>query len=249
MLAKEAGADPARNEEANSEALQEEQALWQLWLKEKTAALRTQLFFFYVQWSRMLAAKVLTAYPHPLAEWADYVNLASIGLLQAIDRFDVTLKTRFKSYAEPFVRGSILKGLACYVKDRQQASRDRLESLTSDNQFGENGNDFDRVVNAAVDMAFGYFLEMGIVNADPVDNSPLRIYEQEHRDQGLEQMVERLPERERQVIVGHYFQFLSFVDISQLMGVSKVRISQLHAQALKRIRQFYEALDNADGYF
>lgn len=227
----------------------EEQALWQLWLAHKDSATRTKLFFHYSQWARMLAGHVLARYPHPLAEWPDYVSLGSIGLLQAIDRFDATLQTRFQSYAEPFVKGAILKGLSCYVKDRQPVSRDRLESLSGEGRFGDADSDFERVVNAAVDLAFGYFLELGVVNAEPVDNSPLSVYEQEHRDQGLDLMVERLPEREKQVIVGHYYQFLSFVELSQLMGVSKSRISQLHGQALKRVRGFYEELGETDGYF
>lgn len=227
----------------------EEQVLWQQWLSHKSAATRTQLFFFYSQWARMLAGHILSRYPHPLAEWPDYVNLASLGLLQAIDRFEPVLQTRFQSYAEPFVKGAILKGLSCYVKDRQPVSRDRLESLSGDGRFGDGDSDFEKVVNTAVDLAFGYFLELGVVNAEPVDNSPLSVYEQEHRDQGLELMVGRLPERERQVIVGHYYQYLSFVELSQLLGVSKSRISQLHSQALKRVRGFYEALGDGGGYF
>lgn len=230
-------------------ALTDEQALWQLWLSHRDAVIRTKLFFFYSEWARMLAGQVLARYPHPLAEWPDYVSLGSIGLLQAIDRFDASLETRFQSYAEPFVKGAILKGLSCYVRDRQLASRDRLDSLSSEGRFAASDNDFERVVNAAVDLAFGYFLELGIVNAEPIDNSPLSIYEQEHRDQGLDLMVERLPERERQLIVGHYYQYLSFVELSQLMGVSKSRISQLHGQALKRVRRFYEELGDMDGYF
>lgn len=237
------------SEESAAPTLTDEQLLWQLWLSQGGAETRTKLFFFYSQWTRMLAGQIFVRYPHPLAEWPDYVSLGSVGLLQAIDRFDATLQKRFQSYAEPFVKGAILKGLSCYVRDRQLASRDRLDSLSSEGRFGASDSDFERVVNTAVDLAFGYFLELGIVNAEPIDNSPLSIYEQEHRDQGLDLMVERLPERERQVIVGHYYQYLSFVELSQLMGVSKSRISQLHGQALKRVRCFYEELGDADDYF
>ena len=188
-------------------------------------------------------------YPHPLAEWSDYVSLSSVGLLQAIDRFDASLPTRFQSYAEPFVQGAIIKGLSCYVRDRRLVTRDRLDSLSGERHPGSSDSEFERVVNAAVDLAFGYFLELGIVNSEPIDNSPLSIYEQEHRDQGLDLMVERLPERERQVIVGHYYQYLSFVELAQLMGISKSRISQLHGQALRRVRGFYEELGDTDDYF
>jgi len=227
----------------------DEQRLWHLWRSHKSAETRIRLFFVYSEWARMLATQVRNRYPHPLAEWPDYVNLSSMGLLQAIDRFDATLPTRFQSYAEPFVKGAMLKGLSCYVRDRQRVTRDRLGSLSGEGRFDNSDSDFESVVNAAVDLAFGYFLELGIVDAEPSDNNPLSIYEQEHRDQGLGLMLQRLPERERQVLVGHYYQHLSFVELSQLLCVSKSRVSQLHGQALKRVRRFYEELGDVDGYF
>ncbi|MFJ4374672.1 sigma factor-like helix-turn-helix DNA-binding protein [Pseudomonas japonica] len=57
------------------------------------------------------------------------------------------------------------------------------------------------------------------------DNSPLNAY------------VQRRPERERQIIVGHYFQQLSFWYLPEPLDVGKSRVSQLYGQALKRIRQ------------
>ncbi|MEK6788420.1 MAG: sigma-70 family RNA polymerase sigma factor [Pseudomonadota bacterium] len=230
-------------------AVTDEQMLWRCWLSHRDAAIRTKLFFFYSPWARLLARQVMACYPHPLAEWQDYANLSSMGLLQAIDRFDATVQTRFQSYAERYVKGSILKGLSCYVRDRQRVSRDRLDSFSGDGRFDANDGDLEQVVNAAVDMAFGYFLELGIVNAEPIDNSPFCIYQQGHRDQMLADMIHRLPEREQQVIVGHYYQHLSFIELSQLLDVSKSRISQLHTQALKRVRSFYEALDEVDRSF
>lgn len=222
----------------------EEAQLWRAWAESRTAAARTKLFFFYSHWGRSLAGMLLSRYPHPLAEWADYVNLASMGLLQAIDRFDPDKQARFQSYAEPYVRGAVLKGLACYVKDKRKVSRDRLESLTGEGRFADTDSDLEQVVNAAVDLAFGYFLELGIVSEEPEDNGPLRIYEQEHFSQGLDAMIRQLPEREQQIIVGHYYQHLNFVELSQLMGLSRPRVSQLHAQALKRVRGLFE--DSAD---
>lgn len=227
----------------------DEQLLWQLWANQKDAVTRSRLFFFYSPWVRMLARQLFARYPHPLADWLDYISLGSLGLLQAIDRFDASLQTRFQSYAEPFVKGAILKGLSCYVRDRQRVSRDRLDGLSGGGRFDANDSDLEQVVSVAVGLAFGYFLELGIVNAEPIDNSALSIYEQEHRDRGLSLMIERLPEREQQVLVGHYYQQLSFVELSQLMGVSKSRISQLHGQALKRLRDLHEEFGDIGEYF
>lgn len=218
----------------------EEQNLWRHWLATKEPATRTQLFFFHSPWARTLAGYLFSRYPHPLAEWADYLNLASMGLLQAIDGFDPLRQVRFRAYAEHFIKGAVLKGLSCYVKDNRPVSKDRLASISGANRFADTDADLELVVNAAVDLAFGYFLELGVLDQEPADNDPLSLYTQEAHDDGLSQLVEKLPANERQVIVGHYYQHLSFVALSELLGVSKSRVSQIHAQALKRIRRGYE---------
>lgn len=225
-------AEPTQNDE--------EQKLWRRWLATKEAAARSQLFFFHSPWLRTLAGYLFNRYPHPLAEWTDYFNLASIGLLQAIDGFDPLRQVRFRSYAEPFIKGAVLKGLSCYVKDSRPVSKDRLASISGAHRFADTDADLEQVVNAAVDLAFGYFLELGVLDQKPLDNDPLNFFTQEARDDSLSQLVEKLPDNERQVIVGHYYQHLSFVALSELLGLSKSRVSQIHAQALKRIRRGYE---------
>ncbi|MDH1108456.1 sigma-70 family RNA polymerase sigma factor [Pseudomonas otitidis] len=212
-----------------------EQSLWRRWLASKGAELRTQLFFFYSQWVRLLTAHLFTRYPHPLAEWHDYLNLASLGLLQAIDRFDPRLGSNFKAYAEPYIKGSVLKGLACYVKDRRTPATERLASITGAGE-AEGLSDLEHVANVAIDLAFGYFLELGVLDQEPVDNNPLSLYEAEREGQDMALLISQLSPGERQVIEGHYFQQLSFTEISELMGVSRSRVSQLHAGALKKIR-------------
>lgn len=63
----------------------EERQLWQQWLALRDADTRTRLFFHHSAWSRTVAGYYYNRYPHPLAEWHDYLSLTSQGLLQAID--------------------------------------------------------------------------------------------------------------------------------------------------------------------
>lgn len=214
--------------------------LWATWFAERSAAARTALFFCYADWVRMLASLVLARYPHRLAEWQDYVHFASLGLLKAIDRFNPAVQARFQTFAEPYVRGEILKGLSCYVKDgKAQAEFTSMGLFLDEAEVGE-WSAFDTVVNAAIDLAFGYFLELGVINEEPVDNDPLHLYTNDRQLDCLVDYVERLPTREREVVVAHYFQYLSVPEVAELLKLSQPRVSQLHRQALKRIRQWYE---------
>lgn len=215
-----------------------EESLWKAWEGQRNASSKAALFDFYAEWSRLLAGHYRSRYPHPLAEFSDYLSLSSLGLLQAIDGYDFSRGARFKSYAEPFIKGSILKGLACYVKERQRDSRGRVNSLMEDSE----GDDLEAIVNLAVGLAFGHFLELGILDLDSQADDPSSLYEHYKNGEILVHLVDQLSESERQVIAGHYYQQLSFVEISELLGVSKPRVSQLHGQALRNLRKLYESV-------
>jgi RNA polymerase sigma factor for flagellar operon FliA len=49
--------------------------------------------------------------------------------------------------------------------------------------------------------------------------------------------VQTLPERERLVVALYYVEHLTMKDIAAVLSVSETRVSQLHAQAVKRLRR------------
>jgi RNA polymerase sigma factor for flagellar operon FliA len=226
----------------DQDSLLEEQALWQAWATEKSAKIRMQLFAFYTHWIRMLTSIFYRRYPHPLAEWGDYMSLASIGLLQAIDRFDPSRKSRFKSYAEVYVKGNILKGLACYIKD-DQAIQERTQSIIDGYIIESEDLGLNEIANIASDLAMGYFIELD--SGDSSICNPADVYESTQMIDATTALIALLPDNQRQVIAGHYLHGLSFVEISGLMEISKSRVSQLHNRALKEMRGLYARLNSS----
>lgn len=213
---------------------QEEQSLWKEWVDSRDSDVRNRLFFFYGEWSRLLAGHLFKRYPHPLAEWNDYVNLSSIGLLQAIDRFEPRIGTKFKSFAEYYIRGSILKGLKCYIKDIRTSSTPAKDYQNQ--QFdSEEEPDLEELANTATGLAFGYFLELGVMDADLQQNTPHRNYHTERNMELLDEAIKSLSPNEQKVIICHYFQCLTLKEISTLLGISKPRTSQLHSNALRKM--------------
>jgi RNA polymerase sigma factor for flagellar operon FliA len=63
------------------------------------------------------------------------------------------------------------------------------------------------------------------------------------RDQraALARAVEQLPERERYIVSEHYFGDVKFKTLSETLGVSEPRVSQLHSRAMKRLREIVAA--------
>ena len=65
----------------------------------------------------------------------------------------------------------------------------------------------------------------------------------------LQQLVRRLPARERDVIQLHYQQGHTFDDIARNMGLTKGRISQIHKKAMSSLRQMLASRDPFDRAF
>jgi RNA polymerase sigma factor for flagellar operon FliA len=68
------------------------------------------------------------------------------------------------------------------------------------------------------------------------DNDPSETVNREHLSQLLTTAIDLLPERERLVLSLYYDEELHLKEIGAVLGVSESRVSQLHSQALARLR-------------
>jgi len=226
----------------------EAHALWQAWAKQPTPALRLQLFAHYAPWMRRVAGRYAKARP-ALTDFGDCLGCAAEGLLQAIDRYQPRDDARFTAYADLYIRGVIRRGMAPFCRDgEQRRQRDCARIAHHLPLHGDGAQALEALMNAAVDLAFGYFLETGIADESlPARQNPYAIHQQKQHVDFLHLYVERLPERERQLMQMHYFDHLDFAHIAAAMGVSRPRVSQLHAQALARLRGWFSEVERARG--
>jgi RNA polymerase sigma factor for flagellar operon FliA len=68
------------------------------------------------------------------------------------------------------------------------------------------------------------------------DADPAAIIEDKDLRSNLVQAIERLPERERLMMALYYDQDLNLREIGEVMGVTESRVSQIHTQAIARLR-------------
>ena len=213
--------------------------LWETWWRSRDNVTRNALFIHYSIWLRKITGSIMLRYQYPLAEWGDYIHLASLGLFFAIEKYEPKQNATFESYAYLCIKGQILNGLSNYTSE----SRKVMCSTYSTSRLEENEDESDtlsNVVNAVVGLALGHFLESGVHDEDTHASDPLNIYQNQQESAFLRALVMQLPEKEQFIIVGHYLHHMSFKEIGELISLSSVRISQLHHQALKRLRKIYE---------
>ena len=220
-------------------------ALWQALRELGDRSAREQLLVRYGELARIIAAKLYGNRPDDSVPFDDYLQYAHVGLLEALDRYDTNRGNSFESYSSHRIRGSILNGLSQQTELHAQRAHwreviaERRQSLaegTVDNPDKTTLEDFARL---AVGLAIGLMLDDP---AEPrVDESaeanPYSATELSQTRARVRVLVEQLPEREREIMREHYYVQREFQEIAASLGVTKGRVSQLHAQALQRIRR------------
>ena len=216
----------------------DESHLWQAYRRDGDRAAQTSLFQKYVPWSRAVARDVYRRVRIMQMDWADYAQNATVGLLEAMGRFDPARGIEFPAYAKPRVRGAVFNGLRCFLDDNQHGRTsgpsqpsDRLSDADSDGSEDL----LSAWVSAVSGLAVGFMLDSAAYREhNTLDAEPSQVLEQQQLESMLREVVAALPDNQRMVVELHYFQYLPFVEISRLMGLTKGRISQIHSAAIEK---------------
>ncbi|MES2442150.1 MAG: sigma-70 family RNA polymerase sigma factor [Pseudomonadota bacterium] len=220
-----------------------EASLWRRFRFERELRCREQIFSRYRPLARSLAMRHLRVRPRNGVEQGDMEQFAYEGLLHAIDRFDPLRGIPFGAYARRRIIGSIADGTAqmtevdAQYSYRRRAENERARSLGADPAAAD---PLRALADLATGLAIGLMLE-GTSLVEPADGA-------DHRPNAYESLawrelqaqitreIGRLPERESVIIRQHYENGVSFTHIAQLLGLSKGRVSQLHASAIAKLR-------------
>lgn len=229
----------------------QEGLLWVRLREQDDASARQQLLDMHLPYARTVAASYYGRRYHDDIEFGDYLQFASLGLLEAMERYDPRRGAQFRTFAARRMHGAILNGLERFTEKQQQiAARQRmraerlqdLKGLAAEDGSGvpPGADQLRRFVSeVGIGLALCWMLEgTGLVeNADACVSAPF------YRSAALRQMrdrllqaVDALPPQERTVIHGHYLQDRPFDEIAAMLQLTKGRISQIHKQALLHLR-------------
>lgn len=228
------------------------------------ARLREQLALGFLPVVRHVAARHARGYPGGLE---DLVQVGTVGLLSALDRWDPELaRGEFLGYLIPCVRGEILR----YFRDRTWTMRvpRRLKDLTVairqvtgplSQQLGRAPRPselaahldvpVDEVIEALDAEANQHSGSLdAVLGEDDADNPitkrlgaldrALDLVEYRH---ALRPLLDRLPERERTILLLRFFGELTQTQIAERIGISQMHVSRLLARTLRWLRD--ELLD------
>lgn len=191
----------------------------------------------------------------------DLIGYGTLGLIEAVDRFDPTRNTNFESFAITRIRGSIYDQLR--ASDwLSRGSRKKVKNLLkATNKLEGELNRYPSNLELAKELslsldelrAIQQEAQIGIYSLDePRDNSdegnsvvdsissksilPLEELEENELKEHLTKAVEALPEREKTVIGLYHYKKLTFKEIAEIMDFSESRASQIHARAISLLK-------------
>lgn len=206
-------------------------------------------------------------------DFDDYLQLARVGLLEAMERYDPALGASFRGYASQRMRGAVLDGVARLTERQQQmvvrrrVLAERSASVAAATAAPDGADSappsaasllgpalFDYLADVGIGLALGFMLEdSGMWASDDggsrrTDSHYQAIELRQTRAQ-LDALVEQLPPPERRVIALHYQQGHPFDDIARELNVTKGRISQIHKRALGSLRELLATRRDCDRAF
>lgn len=229
----------AVEDDANAEAL-----LWQAHAHSSNAALRERLILSYLPYARTVAAMLYRRHAQSEIAFDDYLQWASLGMIEALDRYDPRSAASFRTYALPRMRGAICDGLAQCSERQQQAGLQRnlvaeREGMASPrNGLRQEAGLLRRLSGLGIGLALeAAFADTGMLQgADRTVADPCYAAAEARQSSArLRRLLECLTPRERSVIRLHYLQEFSFDEVCKALGISKGRVSQLHERALARL--------------
>ena len=208
-----------------------------------------------------LARRMAATMPHSI-DISDLVQDGVIGLIDAAQRFDDSRGIKFETFAERRIRGAMIDALrkdawprgVRRVRRELEAAREKLRATLGHEPSLADlaqaiGSDEKRLGKTIVRINT-IESTSPFSNADSVDETQLPAvlvpaeperpdlqYERDEVKNRVRNAIATLPPREQRVIALYYYNEVTMKDIGAELGVNESRVSQLHARAIRRLKE------------
>ena len=211
-----------------------------------------------------LVHTIANRFEHRGHEREELFQIGCIGLMKAVDKFDLSLNLAFSTYAVPVIMGEIrrflrddgmvkvsrsLKQLAIKVKMQGEALSKKLgRDPTIEEITEELGVEKEDVV-MAIESNFSVEYLQGVIHEE--EGSPIclidKISQKGEAEEDkvvdnilLKEVLGKLDKRERQIIMLRYFEDKTQSEIGELLNISQVQVSRIEKKVLHKLKSYIE---------
>ncbi len=236
--------------------------LWLEYQQSKDIDIRNMLVVQYSYIVKCIALKTVGRYQH-FNYMDDIVNEGVIALLDAVEKFDSEKKVKFETYASIKVRGAMidyirkqdcfprrLKRIAKNINEAENILSHELSRNPTDQELADfldvSLTDYEKMQaeTCALNMlSFEEIIyEKGVENIELILTSdsirgPEQVMAEKELQDVLANDIEMLNDKEKIVISLYYKEQLKIKEISSVMGISDSRVSQIHSNALRKLKK------------
>ncbi|MBU8922050.1 MAG: FliA/WhiG family RNA polymerase sigma factor [Bacteroidales bacterium] len=238
--------------------------LWETFTETGSEKVRESLILEYIHLVKYAAGRIAVSLPSHI-EIDDLFAAGMLGLIQSVEKYDITRMTKFETYAIPRIRGSMLDELRSqdwFPRSIRHKAK-LLESVLADLEItlGRPAGDVDVANHLKISMKEYYkllddvslacliSLDQGISsnheglysvisNSLPHSNAvdPYERLEEKELLGIVKDTLANLPEKERLVLTLYYYEELTLKEIGKVLEVSESRICQIHTKAMLRLK-------------
>ncbi len=224
---------------------------------------RDRLVIENVHLVKIIAYQVAVNLP-PHIDVNDLMSSGTIGLLEAIDRFDESKGVQFNTYASIRVRGAIMDELRSMdwmtrsMRDKSnqlERAYDQVERDTGRpaeieevaNVLDMSTDEINTILSEVCSLSVLSFEDMGLKQyddgmnileciKDPTAKDPLLVAKINELKRRVAEVIETLPEKEKVIISLYYFDELTLKEIGKVLDITESRVCQLHSQTMHRLK-------------
>ncbi len=237
------------------------ETLWGEYLKDKSnKTARDTLIVQYIYLIRYVVGRVKVTLPSTISI-EDIAGYGVEGLINAIERYSPQKNTRFETYALIRIRGAILDKIRAQdflprsvrkkikdIKNAQEHLKQELGRMPTTSEIAKyldmEPDKVTQIMSEDTTMTSLYdkkgSTDDSIEIIDTIEDTnklnPQEQAEEKNVKQELERALQRLPERERIIMVLYYQENMTLKEIGETISMSESRVCQLHAQAIMKLK-------------
>ena len=224
---------------------------------------RNELVLIYTPLIKYIASRLASRLPSHVST-DDLISCGIIGLIDAIEKFDLSKNVQFKTYAEFRIKGAMLDELRAldWVPRSVRRKVTELENsfVELEKKLGRPANDEEVAENMGIDLDGYYrlldetkavtFLDIDLLrqrSPEVLDGTVVGSISMAEEDpyaaisltqirEIVAQAISQLPEKEKLTVALYYFEELTMKEIGEVLGYTESRISQMHSKAMMRLR-------------
>lgn len=202
-----------------------------------------------------LIKSIVRRYANKQVEYDDLMQLGTLGLIKAVNNFDTSFNVKFSTYAVPMIAGEIKR----FIRDDGaiKVSRSMKNMSMKFNIFIESYRQKHQKEPTVDDIAKAFDMEReDVVVTMESSHYPISIYQE--NDDGLslvdrlsakgsledtidkmllKDLINKLDERDKKIIILRYFRDKTQSEIASELGVSQVQVSRLEGKILEMMRK------------